>query len=87
IRWTPGHRDILGNERADEEARKASQKGSSPPNTIPPSYRDRVLPRSLSARKQQYNAQLKERITAEWRKSPRYQRMRRYDLAKPSAKY
>ncbi|KAJ6480214.1 hypothetical protein C8R45DRAFT_832094, partial [Mycena sanguinolenta] len=53
IPWAPGHHDILGNERADEELKKASQEGSSPPNTIPPAYCGRVLPHSLSAREQQ----------------------------------
>ncbi|KAJ7191575.1 ribonuclease H-like domain-containing protein [Mycena pura] len=52
IRWTPGHRDVLGNERADEEAKKAAQEGSSRPGAIPPIYRNRVLPVSRSARKQ-----------------------------------
>ncbi|KAJ7121311.1 hypothetical protein C8R43DRAFT_827218, partial [Mycena crocata] len=39
VRWAPGHRDIPGNERADEEAKKASQLGSSEARDIPRAFR------------------------------------------------
>ncbi|KAJ7146803.1 hypothetical protein C8R44DRAFT_550782, partial [Mycena epipterygia] len=87
IRWAPGHRDIVGNERADIEAKRAAQEGSSESTSIPLSYRDRILPWSRSARKQQFNAQLKRHVAAEWRKSPRRHRIKRYDPSFPSAKY
>lgn len=87
IRWTPGHRDVPGNERADEEAKRASQEGSSEPDTIPPYYRSRCLPRSRSAVLQQFTADLKAKVAREWTKSPRYHRIRRYDPTLPLAKY
>ncbi|KAJ7168172.1 ribonuclease H-like domain-containing protein, partial [Mycena crocata] len=52
IRWTPGHRDIEGNERADVEAKKAAQEASSESTSIPPAFRTR-LPWSRSAVQQE----------------------------------
>jgi hypothetical protein len=84
IRWTPGHRDILGNERADEEAKKAALEGDE--GVIPLTFRDR-LPWSRSARLQAYNAKLKVTVATEWAKSPRYHRIRCYDPSFPSQKF
>lgn len=33
--WTPGHEDIEGNEQADEEAKRAAERGSSPLSSYP----------------------------------------------------
>ncbi|KAJ7113043.1 hypothetical protein C8R44DRAFT_554371, partial [Mycena epipterygia] len=87
IRWAPGHRDIGGNERADVEAKRAAQEGSSSAASLPRAYRDVVLPQSRSARKQLYNANLKQRVVTAWRKSPRYHRIKRFDPSFPSDKY
>jgi ribonuclease HI len=35
IRWTPGHKGIEGNERADEEAKKVITEGSSNQDELP----------------------------------------------------
>jgi len=43
IRWTPGHDSIPGNERADEEAKKAEYGDSSPAPLLPKVCRDPVL--------------------------------------------
>ncbi|KAJ6481015.1 hypothetical protein C8R45DRAFT_758310, partial [Mycena sanguinolenta] len=51
IRWCPGHLNVRGNDRADEEAKHAAQDGSSTNATIPPAFRG-VLPWSRSASKQ-----------------------------------
>ena len=48
IRWTPGHMGIIGNKKADEEAKKVARDGSSPSNRLLAPLRKR-LPRSKSA--------------------------------------
>ncbi|KAJ7123400.1 hypothetical protein C8R44DRAFT_564880, partial [Mycena epipterygia] len=78
IRWAPGHKDITGNERADQEAKRAAQDGSSPIKDIPTVFRGR-LPYSKSAIKQDYNAELKAKVLREWEASPRYARTIQYD--------
>lgn len=35
VKWTPGHMDIVGNEKSDEEAIKAAIEGSSPIGKLP----------------------------------------------------
>ncbi|KAJ7118522.1 hypothetical protein C8R43DRAFT_901311, partial [Mycena crocata] len=53
IRWTPGHKDIKGNERADEEAKKAAQDGTTRGVEVPAIFRHwDNIPRSRSALKQ-----------------------------------
>jgi ribonuclease HI len=68
ICWTPGHRGIAGNERADEEAKRAVQDGDA--GKIPKSFRG-PMPWSQSARLQKYNADIKAIVASEWAKSPR----------------
>ncbi|KAF7357192.1 RNA-directed DNA polymerase from transposon X-element [Mycena sanguinolenta] len=70
----------------DEEAKKAAQEGSSSDNSIPPSFRG-TLPWSRSARLQHYNARLKATVATEWKKSPRYHRIKPYDPSLPSNKF
>jgi hypothetical protein len=45
VKWVPGHMDIVGNERADEEAKKVAMVGSSPLCKLPAPPR-RALPQS-----------------------------------------
>lgn len=49
IRWAPGHVDIAGNERADEEAKKAAQHQDSSGLDLIPRVLQRKLPWSKSA--------------------------------------
>jgi ribonuclease HI len=77
--WTPGHEGILGNERADEEAKKAAQCNSSPLKDLPPFIRKKPLPISISATRQSLKQDLKNRWQSEWSSSPRYERLQKID--------
>jgi hypothetical protein len=69
IRWTPGHVGIMGNERADEEARHTAQaQDSSDRRGIPPSLHG-DLPWSRSAVQQSLNAARKADYEKQWRAS------------------
>ncbi|KAJ6619981.1 hypothetical protein B0H10DRAFT_1730498, partial [Mycena sp. CBHHK59/15] len=80
------HMDVAGNERADEEAKKAVQDGSSAKALLPPTFHG-GFPRSKSAALQTYTAQLKAQVKEEWCQSPQYQRIHRYDPTLPSDAY
>ena len=62
--------DILGNDKADEEAKKAAMQGSSPLNKLPAPLR-KTLPRSKSATHQKFMCKLKDTAEQIWKKSPR----------------
>ncbi|KAF7333334.1 RNase H domain-containing protein [Mycena venus] len=85
IRWAPGHVDIEGNERADEEAKKAAQDGDSSEH-LPEPLRGR-LPWSKSAARQAFNAELKATVTREWGRSTRYTRTMQYDAKLTNGSY
>ncbi|KAJ7603006.1 hypothetical protein DFH06DRAFT_924600, partial [Mycena polygramma] len=87
IRWAPGHIGISGNERADEEAKKAAQAmDSSHPDDVPPELRG-DLPWSKSAIRQAFNAELKADVARDWRKSTRYTRTMQYDAKLTKGSY
>jgi ribonuclease HI len=86
FRWCPGHLNVAGNDRADEEANRAAQDGSSTSTSISPAFRG-TLPWSRSAAKQAFNAALKLKVAEGWRKSARHHRVKRYDPSFPSAKF
>jgi ribonuclease HI len=87
IHWTPGHADIHGNERADEEANTAAEGTTSLRKHLPAYLRHQPLPLSISATRQKLNSQLKDKWREEWHKSPRYSRAKRSFAAYPSAAF
>jgi hypothetical protein len=63
IRWSAGHIGILGNEAADEQAKRAVRGDTSEANLLPKSLKTRshtpkMLPISKSAIKQNFNSEV-----------------------------
>jgi hypothetical protein len=69
LKWILGHKDVEGNEKADEEAKKAITEGSSAEHYLP-EYLHQPLPRSKSALIQNHNNNLKLEAQKIWQKSP-----------------
>jgi hypothetical protein len=70
MRWVPGHEGVEGNERADEEAKRAAKGETSHEWEIPIECRG-VLPISRAAEIQRHNAELNRQARAIFAKSPR----------------
>ena len=83
IKWTPGHIGIVGNEKADKEAKRAVRDRLSPLYRLPAPLR-KTLPRSKSSARQEFNQKLRIRVTELWKDSPRYDRLVQID---PNLKY
>lgn len=82
--WTPGHEDIEGNERADEEAKLAAQGDSSKAEDLPTFLRRKPLPTSISATRQLLKTEMKARWITEWAASPRFAKLNSIDKTLPS---
>ena len=78
VKWVPGHMDILGNEKADEEAKKAALEGLSPAVELPAPLR-KALPRSKAATCQEFIRKLKVSAEKLWKSSPRFDRLDRLE--------
>lgn len=88
MRWIPGHSGNEGNEAVDEEAKQASQGETSEDKVLPARFRSRrTLPKSKSATKQAFNANLKVRNRTLFEKSPRFGKINRIDATLPSSQY
>ena len=83
VKWVPRHMDIIGNDKADTEAKKAATLGSSPMRKLPAPLR-KNLPRSKSAARQEYHRKLKLAAVEVWTSSPRLERM---NLVDPELSY
>jgi len=83
FRWTAGHEGIEGNEKADEEAKKAA-KGLTTDKPSLPSYLRRTLLTNPSAVSQQNFAALKKDWTNTWRNSTRGAKLLKLDKTTPS---
>ena len=76
IHWTPGHSDVAGNEKADEQAKRAAKGETSPLEQLPA-----CLPKSLPISKAAVRRSFKKKLTAAagecWKASPRYRKLAR----------
>ena len=86
LKWIVAHKGVIGNERVDEEAKRAAQGESSPPEELPPILW-KCLPLSAAAVKQEHAEAQKERWKEEWKVSPCYARFQHIDKAFPSDKF
>lgn len=86
VRWLAAHREVKGNEKADEEAKKAAAGDSSPIELLPPVLRS-SLPPSLGAIKHQFIIKLREEWAGGWNLSPRKARLERLDEDFPFDKH
>jgi ribonuclease HI len=86
LKWVAAHKGVAGNERVDEEAKRAAQGESSPPEDLPPILRKR-LPVSATAVKQEFGEKLKTRWMDMWKTSPRYARFQHIDANFPFKKF
>ena len=84
--WVAGHMDSTGNERADEEAKKAAVDGSSPNEDLPP-FLHHHLPTGFSAAKQAIKALIKGKTKKWWTNSPRFTKLNAIDPSLPSNKF
>lgn len=86
LTWVAAHKGVQGNEKVDEEAKKAAEGDSSPLEDLPPILRRR-LPYSAAAVKQEHVETLKVKWKRAWEDSPRYARFQHVDPNFPFNKY
>ena len=70
LAWISGHSRVQGNEKVDEEAKRAAQGDSSPQHILPPLLQGE-LPTSMAAVKQDFHRELMDRWKVMWMASPR----------------
>jgi len=75
IRWIPAHKDVHGNERADQEAKRATTGDVETPDATFPTLLHHALPRNRNSLRKTFNKQLQNRWCIEWASSPRYKRL------------
>lgn len=79
VRWISGHDGSLGNELADEEAKKAAGGDNSEQDELPEILANGPLPLSVSAIKQTHKADLVKQWKDNWSKSTRFERLTAID--------
>ena len=86
LKWIAAHNEVKGNEKADEEAKRASAGNSSPVEHLPHILR-RPLPPSVGVIKHQFLLKLRGEWSAVWNRSPRKARMEKFDEDFPFDKH
>ena len=86
--WIAGHKDVLGNEEADREAKRAAiDKDSTTPVALLLKILQKRLPINTSALKQKHKEDLNSRWKKTWSKSPWHDHLARINNSAPSKKY
>ncbi|KAJ3965300.1 hypothetical protein EV361DRAFT_785006, partial [Lentinula raphanica] len=78
ISWIPDHKDVEGNEGANEEPKKAATTRSSPKRQLPTQLRKR-LPRSRTAAVRVFRREVEAKHDRQWELSPRYRKFKDID--------
>ena len=78
LRWIAAHKEVKGNEKADEEAKEAAAGIVSSPEHLPPILRSPLSP-SVGVTKYQYLWKRKDEWAVYWGQSPRRDRMEKID--------
>src|SRR6266481_10023693 len=87
IRWILGHDRVLGNERADSEAKRAISNGSSPCVDLPCKLQDDELPFSLTMVIGVFKKELRACWKNVWMSSPCQTCLAKIDTKLPSHSY
>ena len=86
FQWVLGHEDFTPNERADEEAKKATKGHPSASNLLPKLLR-KSLPHSILALCQDQKAKIHQKWLRSWKASPKYLKRHRINKTTPSKKW
>jgi ribonuclease HI len=86
LKWVAEHKGMAGNERVNEEAKRAAQGESSPPEDLPPILR-KPLPISTTAIKQEFAEKQKAKWLETWKTSPHYARFQHINVNFPFNKF
>ncbi|KIJ19231.1 hypothetical protein PAXINDRAFT_53127, partial [Paxillus involutus ATCC 200175] len=81
VKWISGHDGVRGNKRADKEAKTAAEnaRNNSLWKRLPALLRNKPLPTSMSAIKQEQNDITKKHWSRLWAKSPHHAHTLKYD--------
>jgi ribonuclease HI len=81
VRWIPAHKDVLGNERADQEAKRATSGDVERPDHTFPSLLQHSLPHNRNSLRKIFKQQQTRKYELEWSTSPRYKRLAAIDTS------